>query len=96
MKCLKVRANRICDNTERQKELTHLRKVFQTNGYPRRIVERSLNPRNRCIHKNETTTVNPKFLFLPYIKGLSEQIQRHCRNLHVIIIFKSSIPLGTI
>lgn len=40
IKCLKRRAE-ICDGTERMKELQHLKGVFQANGYPSQVFQRT-------------------------------------------------------
>ena len=40
--CLKNRANNICTEGNRMKELDHL-KVFKQNGYPKNVIERTLH-----------------------------------------------------
>ena len=91
IKCLKNRADKICDTKGSARELSHLRKVFQANGYPREVIEHSLNPRRTNRQQtNPPSSSTKKILLLPYIKGLSEEIQRRCKNLSIKTIFKSS------
>ena len=79
-----------CDPEFIAQELAHLRKVFETNGYPR--------PLTSCILKqtqqSEMTTEPEKkrILFLPYIKGISEKIEI-CFPLQVKPVFRSNYTL---
>ena len=100
IKCLKTRAETVCDTTRLSGELNHLKQVFWANGYPTRTINRNLknHPNSRTSHphrqeqiieteEQEQTTqtedqerTTPKFLHLPYVKGVSERIERKCRT----------------
>ena len=80
--CLKDRAEKICgpncSSLEEEKE--PLEGVLQANGYPKREAHRLLNRRRQtkgsedeCKHK----------LFIPYIKGLSEMMDKSCRKMGI-------------
>ena len=75
--CLRKRAHNICSQENLQEELQHLQSVFKKNGYPRTIIQ-------RVLRKQKSTQADPsnedkKILSLPYIRGLSENLQRTCR-----------------
>ena len=71
--CLKNRADKVCNETHHSKEVKHLRKTFHANGYLKRMIEYSLRkPTNDNETMQEPPEGNPKFLLLPYVKGLSE------------------------
>jgi dTDP-4-amino-4,6-dideoxygalactose transaminase len=97
VKCLKNRADKLCEGDNRKEELNHLKKEFRSNGYPRKLLDRTLNqppapqPSQQQPSLSDSTAVEPKqkILCLPYIKGLSEEIQRLCRGLSVKTCFKS-------
>ena len=84
---LRDRAHKVCDTSERGKELSHLSKVFHTNGYPKPLVRHTLSRTPPSSSKEECRVDNvdeddddnaeieqPKILCLPYIKGVSETI----------------------
>jgi len=88
-------AETICvDETSREEELAHLRDTFWGNGYPDGIVTNNLikPPRTTLPSDEEQPTTNPPNLFLPYIQGLSENIQNRCRKMGIRIVFKSRAP----
>lgn len=98
---LRDRAHKICDTSERGKELSHHSKVFQMNGYPKPLVRRTLSRTPLSSSEKEgvgdnvdddvnAETERPKILCLPYIKGVSERIEQSCRQLAV---FKSGHKL---
>ena len=72
IKCLMRRAEKICDDRNRGKEVTHIRNTFMKNGYPKRLVSWVLSalPRQPT-EAEDTSTSKPASLFLPYIQGLS-------------------------
>ena len=77
-----------------QEELQHLQSVFQKNGYPRTIIQ-------RVLRKQKSTQADPskedkKILSLPYIRGLSENLQRTCRPLVFLVVHKSNSTLRSI
>ena len=92
VRCLGSRAETICvDEISREEELAHLRDTFRGNGYPDRIVTNDLRkpPRTTLPSDEEQPTTNPSKLFLPYIQGLSENIQNRCRKMGIRTVFKS-------
>ena len=91
IKCLVRRAEKICDDGSRGKEVAHIRNTFVKNGYPKRLISRVLSapPPRQPTEAEDTPTGKPASLFLPYIQGLSEKIQTACRKIGVRTIFKS-------
>ena len=75
---MRDRTNKICNPSNKS---IHLDKVFQANGYPKPVINRFLN---RHQHRQsltdttttDTTTTDLKLLFLPYIQGVDEKIER--------------------
>ena len=101
---LRDRAHKVCDTSKRGKELSHLSKVFQTNGHPKPLVRRTLSRTPLSSSEKEgvgdsvdddvnAETERPKILCLPYIKGVSERIERGCLQLGVRAVFKSGHKL---
>ena len=95
IKCLKNRADCVCDAGSRMKELEHLKRVFQANGYPRKLIQSTLNqpPHVPRAHDPVQTMdsepqTKPKTLCLPYVRHLSEEIQRLCRDLDIRVVFR--------
>ena len=93
--CLKDRAEKICgpNSSSLKKEKEHLEGVLQANGYPKWEAHRLLNRRRQtkgsedeCKHK----------LFIPYIKGLSEMIDKSCRKMGIQTIFSKQRSLRTV
>ena len=78
VKCLKSRAEKVCHVTKRLSELNHLHKVFTANGYPDRLLKKTLSwcptPRNPSSN-TEAERPQLKPLFLPYVQGITEKIQ---------------------
>ena len=95
LKCLKNRADRVCDERHQTEELKHLRDTFRANGYPMRLIKYTLqkSPKDPNSATLEAPEGNPKLLSLPYIRGLSEEIQRRYKHLDVRTVFKSSSTL---
>ena len=81
IRSLRDRAHNICTQPKRREELRHLSTVFQSNGYPKRLVRRVLSkiPPNEPVGddtSDTTDTKGPKVLCLPYVQGISEKIER--------------------
>ena len=72
--------------------------VFPANGYPAQMVNRTLRnhpapspfPSTQTEEQEQTV---PKFLNLPYVRGVSERIERKCRSFVIRTIFKSKETL---
>ena len=65
--------------------------MFHSNGYPKTLVRRVLSriPTSNTVDAETDDTEGPKLLCLPYIQGVSEKIERGCRQLGVQAVFKS-------
>jgi hypothetical protein len=98
------RAQKICDDENRGKEITHIRSTFMKNGYPTGLVSRILKTQSRQriptpepednisgqqISTPEPGDSRPPCLFLPYVQGLSEKIKAACKKIGVRTTFKS-------
>ena len=42
MRCMRNRAQQVCDDHNRSKEMEHLEIVFQKNGFPEELVQKTL------------------------------------------------------
>ena len=89
--CLKQRADGICDEHTLNAEHRHLQNTFEANGYPGRMVQRTIRRRGRASETANTKseTEKPRVLILPYLRNTSERIQRTCRVIGVKTVFKS-------
>lgn len=94
VQCLRDRAHNVCDTSSRSAELRHLHNVFAMIGYPKRLTRRTLRQKpgaKQPTQEGEETGDEEceKPLFIPYIKGVSEKIERVCHPLGVRVICKS-------
>ena len=94
IKCLGTRARKVCHATRLTGENNHLRQVLQANGYPTQLVYRTLrnHPTPPSLPPTQTDTqaeTTPKFLHHPYVKGISERIERKCKHLGIRTTLKS-------
>ena len=92
---MRDRALQVCDEDHRQQELHHLEKVFTANGFPTKVVKSSLSmpqkpPSNTS---QDTPSEEPKVLCLPYVRRLSEKIEKVCAPLGIKAVFKPSNTL---
>ena len=86
------RALHICDSTSRQPEVEHLARVFETNRFPEKLVRKTLTkPQRQQTHETEEKPL--KTLYPPYVRGLSEKIEKTCGPLGVKAIFKPQSTL---
>ena len=94
VKCLTHRARKVCDKDSIDNEMTHLQHVFTTNNYPATVVTKCLNkiPKPRDANNTESSK-QPAMLITPYIRGLSERLERKCRNLDIKLVFRSGNTL---
>ena len=90
---MRDRALRICDNTSRQAEMEHLARVFEANGFPEKVVRKTLTKPQRQQTCEPDEEEPPKTLHLPYVRGLSEKIEKTCGPLGVKAIFKPQSTL---
>ena len=93
--CLKHRALTICSNTHIRKELDHLSDVFLTNGYPPRVIHNTLNRQKKTTTTPPSDDPKPATLYLPYIKGVSEKIEKQVKPLNIRTVFSTRSTLGS-
>ena len=96
LRCMRDRANRICDSTSKTTELQLLQEVFQANGFPEGLVRKTLSqkPSLPPVESPSPPDVEPpKILRLPYVRGVSEVIERVCAPLGLKAAFK---PMRTL
>ena len=82
--CLKKRAENIYQGEALVQELKHIGDAFVANNYLRGVVRKTLQKRKRMTQEEHTE--EERILCLPYIKGVSEILQRTCRPLNVKVI----------
>ena len=81
IRCMRDRALQVCDEDHRQQELHHLEEVFTANGFPRKLVKSNLSmPQSAPNLPNDTSqdtlSEEPKVLCLPYVRRLSEKLDK--------------------
>ena len=96
LRCIRDRANKTCDPTSKQKEFQHLQTVLQANGFPAELVRKTLSHQTRLpppqpVHEDPAEP--QKIMCLPYIRGLSERIERICTPLGAKAAFKPAKTL---
>lgn len=91
-------AHNLCTDTATSaKELSQLTEVFERNAYPRTFIIPILNrpPKHSATGDNTEGDVEnkeekkPKLLYLPYVQGISERIERGYCPLGIRTVFKS-------
>ena len=87
MQCMRNRAHQLCDDSHKQAELHHLEEVFIANGYPGRTVKRTLSSTTKTREK-DTEEDSAKPMFLPYVRGVSEKLEKVCAPQGVKTIFR--------
>lgn len=92
--CLKHRAKTICSDSLVQQELNHLKDVFITNGYPPRVIQNTMTKQKSTMTTPPSDDPKPATLYLPYIKGVSEKIEKQVRPLNIRTVFRTSTTLG--
>ena len=93
VQCLRVRAEKVCGGGKRWQEIQHLRQVFMANGYPGAVVKNNLRGRTTPTTTIVETESPPKLLHIPYVKGVSERIERMCKPLGVKTVTSSRSTL---
>ena len=96
--CLKKRAFNICSDRYLHKELCRLQDVFQANGFPTYRVTCTIwgNQYKSEGNNEENEEEKEKTLVLPYVRGLSEAINRTCKTLGVETAFTSKPTLRSL
>ena len=79
---MRDRAHNLCQDTAVEDELTHLMRVFE---YPSTFIRRVVDnpPPTQCVSEEEEEASKPQVVYLPYVRGVSERIERGCRNLGI-------------
>ena len=94
IKCLAHRARSVCSKDTIRTELDHLQEVFESNAYPPSLVTLNLHTkRNKRSNIVENTEKQPATLATPYVKGLSEKIEKKCKHLNIRTVFSSKRTL---
>ena len=88
-----ARAETVCTGTNATREKEHLCDVFVANGYPEEMTRKSLHR-----HKSKRPTQTEEdgkidTICLPYIQGLSEDVERAVRDLNIRAVFKTTLTL---
>ena len=88
LRCMKDRAHNICDSESRKLESHHLKDVFLANGFPARLVKKTMLTPSQAPHPSPLPTQPPqKTLCTPYVRGVSEKLKRICAPLNIRMIF---------
>ena len=94
IKCLAHRARSVCSKDTIRTELDHLQEVFESNAYPPSLVTLNLHTkRNKRSNIVENTEKQPATLATPYVKGLSEKIEKKCKHPNIRTVFSSKRTL---
>ena len=67
--------------------------MFRANGYLEPVVKNNLRGRPTPANMTVESETSPKLLHLPYVKGVSERIEKMCRPLGVRTVMKSASTL---
>lgn len=94
--CLGRRAERICRVEEDQnRELAHLRDVFNRNGYPARTVEKRLRRTSPRVYQQDEEVEKP-VITIPFVSGMSEKLSKAASRLGLRVRFRKGLSLGSI
>ena len=88
------RAHNICDPEFREQESHRPGDVFQANGFPARLVKKTLSapPEVPCLPPSPTQPPQ-KILCIPYVCGVSEKVKRICTPLSIRTVFTPACTL---
>ena len=86
----------MCAGDSLKKELNHLSRVFQANGYPHAITAGVFDKKRRAPPSTSTEDDEQKLLVLPYVKGLSKKVRLVCRPLNIKTAFRFSSTLRSL
>ena len=95
---MRDRGNMICGPESREAEMQHLQEVSQASGLPEDLVRKTLSHQPLPSNPNLPPSSSPtdegpaKILCLPYVKGLSEKVERVCAPLGIKTAFKPVKP----
>ena len=79
------------DNITKEKE--HLCNVFVANGYPEEMTRRFFNKwKQKAVSQTEREE-RTETLYLPYIRGLSEEVEKAVKDLKIRTVFKTTLTM---
>ena len=94
MRGVRDRAHRVCEASSKPKKLQHLDEVFQTNGFPAHMVTKMLTASPKQPHTEDLELTKPRrTLYTPYVRGLSERLERICAPLNICNVFTTANTL---
>ena len=88
IKTLTRRANTICSNDKDLKvELEYIQRTMELNDFPKKLIQKTIkNTLNRETENKNKEGDNSIKLFLPYERGISEQISKMSKNCNVKVV----------
>ena len=89
VRCLQHRAKAISSDEVYQKEMDSLKETLCRNNYPESITSATIN----LDHKTEEDTRKLTTVCLPYVRGLTEKIQKICNPYDIGTTFGSESTL---
>lgn len=93
IKTLAIRAKRLCDTeVALSKELDHIKQEFLQNGYTKQVISKAI--RESAKINEEAEKEKKEKVFLPYVAGVSEIIQRKLRPHNLEAVFKPYKKIG--
>ena len=100
IKTLVRRAKLLCtEKHDFEEELKYIRKTMALNDFPKRIIEKTIREaltENRELNRTNEKEENMISMYLPYEKGISENIQRISKGFNVKVIHKKNKSLKNI
>ena len=90
LKMLILRAFRICNDKHIDLELSHLRHVFQMNGYSSRQIKKAIKDTELFLHsQSKPRRISPSHrVSLPFVNGISHKIAKILANKCIRSMFK--------
>ena len=88
VKCLKPRAESICNEEYIKKEYDQPDNAPQHNSYPKELVHKLFYKNKGRKKNNEENDNDKKSLITPYVKGLSERIEKISLKMNLRVVFK--------
>ena len=83
----------LCPQSKEQ-ELHHLKEVFWANGFPARLVKKTLSAPSKKPHPLPSLTQPlQKILCTPFVRGVSEKLKKICTSLNIHTIFTPGCTL---
>ena len=88
IKTLTRRANTICSNDiDLKVELEYIQRTMELNDFPKKLIQKTIkNTLNRETENKNKEDDNSIKLFLPYERGISEQITKMSKNYNVKVV----------